>query len=72
MSKQCNEMFLIMPVFSFNCYTKYRNKDNCRRFSDLWDKKLLFSVEEFDTPFGIKKVPCVFTHWKILDKDQNK
>ena len=64
MSKQCREMFLIMPTFSFNCYTKHRAKDNCRRFSDLWEKQKLFDVNVFDSPTGTKKVNCIFTHWK--------
>lgn len=52
MSKQCDEMYLIMPTFSYNCYTKNREKDKCRRFSDNWDKELLFKVNYFDTPSG--------------------
>lgn len=64
MSRQCEEMYLLMPLFSFNAYTKNRSKDKCRRFSDGWDKQALFPVSEFDTPNGKKKVSCVFTHWK--------
>ena len=67
MSKQCEEMYLLMPLFSFNAYTKNRSKDKCRRFSDNWIKETLFPVTEFDTPYGKKKVSCVFTHWtKII------
>lgn len=64
MSKQCEEMFLIMPLFSWNCYTSHRAKDKCRRWSDNWTKELLFPVSTFDTASGTKKVSCVFTHWK--------
>lgn len=64
MSRQCDEMYLLMPVFSFNCYTSHREKDKCKRFSDCWHKKKLFDVNEFDTPNGTKKINCVFTHWK--------
>ena len=66
MSRQCDEMFLLMPTFSFNCYTKHRKKDKCRRFSDGWNKLKLFDVNEFDSPNGEKKVSCVFTHWKKI------
>lgn len=66
MSKQCEEMFLIMPLFSFNCYTKNRGKDKCNRWSDNWEKKNLFPVLEFDTPDGTKKVSSVFSHWKKI------
>lgn len=64
MSRQCNEMYLIMPTFSWNCYTSHRGKDKCRRWSDEWNKWKLFSVDTFDTTTGTKKVSCVFTHWK--------
>lgn len=63
MSKQCDEMFLIMPLFTWNCYTSHRSKDKCRRWSDDWHKEKLFNVARFDTPTGEKKVSCVFTHW---------
>lgn len=63
MSKQASEMFLIMPRFSWNCYTSHRAKDKCARWSDNWEKELLFPVENFDTTNGTKKVSCVFTHW---------
>lgn len=63
MARQCDEMYLIMPIFSFNCYTSHRGKDKCHRFSDGWKKQKLFDVIEFDTPKGKKNVSCVFTHW---------
>lgn len=66
LSKQCDEMYLIMPSFSFNCYTKYRKKDNCKRFSDDWKKEKLFDVKLFDTPNGPRKINCVFSHWKLI------
>ena len=74
MSKQANEMFLIMPVFSFNAYTTHRAKDKCHRWTDKWNKKLLFPVKIFDTPTGKKQVYCVFTHWEkkcINERNQN-
>lgn len=64
MSKQCREMYLIMPVFSWNCYTSHRAKDKCARWSDDWNKEVLFPVGVFDTQVGTKKVSCVFTHWE--------
>lgn len=64
MSKQCDEMYLLMPIFSYNCYTSHRSKDKCHRWSDDWSKEELFKVNVFNTPIGQKKVNCVFTHWK--------
>ena len=66
MSRQCSEMYLLMPAFSFNCYTTHRSKDKCKRFSDLWNKERLFDVKQFNTPTGLKTVNCVFTHWYKL------
>ena len=68
MSRQCEEMYLLMPLFSWNCYTSHRGKDKCNRWSDNWEKHKLFSVDTFDTIDGTKKVSCVFTHWNKKDK----
>lgn len=64
LSKKSEKMFLIMSKFSFNCYTKYRLKDKCRRWCDTWKKEKLFDVSSFNTPNGIKKVECVFTKFE--------
>ena len=63
LSKMSNEMYLIMPLFTFKCYTSYREKDKCKRWTDNWNKELLFKVKDFDTPNGLKKISCVFTHF---------
>lgn len=67
MSRQCDEMYLIMPTFTYNCYTSHRGKDKCKRFSDNWDKELLFKVNHFDTPRGGDRILCIYT----LDKENN-
>lgn len=67
MSRMCSEMYVIMPVFSYNCYTKYRKKDKCKRWIDNWNCEKLFEVNTFDSPDGEKKVNCV---WVKLTKNR--